>query len=41
MMDALCLGKNQAEYDAQVIAALEQIEKTGATLNRKYFGKGE
>ena len=32
--DVLDFGKDQAEHDTQVIAALERIEKAGVTLNK-------
>ena len=33
--DVLVFGKDQAEHDARVIAALERIEKAGVTLNKE------
>ena len=33
--DVLVFGKDQAEHDARVITALEQIKKAGVTLNKE------
>ena len=33
MDDVLVVGRDQAEYDARLTAALKQIESAGATLS--------